>query len=173
VTQRFVVQYADARFEVVVDLGADGEAKVVVDGVALTATPAAGPSVRITGPDGTRRVWLDDPAHPREASVGGDRIELRVSTAGQAALERARGQRAPSDGDAQVLSPMPGRVVKVLVGVGDRVDVGAPVVVVEAMKMENELQAACAGVVERVVVAAGDRVDAGALLLAIARHAAS
>jgi biotin carboxyl carrier protein len=62
---------------------------------------------------------------------------------------------------------MPGRVVKLLVRTGDAVAKGAGVVVVEAMKMENELVASVSGVVEQVFVAAGDAVERGAPLVEI------
>ncbi|MBM4375874.1 MAG: acetyl-CoA carboxylase biotin carboxyl carrier protein subunit [Deltaproteobacteria bacterium] len=60
---------------------------------------------------------------------------------------------------------MPGRVVKVLVAEGETVEPGRPLVVVEAMKMENELCAEAAGVVRTVRASAGQTVDSGAVLL--------
>jgi biotin carboxyl carrier protein len=62
---------------------------------------------------------------------------------------------------------MPGRVVRVLVAAGDRVGAGQPLVVVEAMKMENELRAPADGVVTKVGVEAGAAVDTGAVLIVI------
>jgi biotin carboxyl carrier protein len=62
---------------------------------------------------------------------------------------------------------MPGRIVKVLVRPGDRVEAGQGLVVVEAMKMENELRAQGRGVVEQIHVAAGDRVEKGAPLVTL------
>ncbi len=62
-------------------------------------------------------------------------------------------------------SPMPGLVVRIPVAVGDRIGAGTPLVVLSAMKMENELKAAGAAVVTAVRVAAGDAVEKGAVLL--------
>ena len=62
---------------------------------------------------------------------------------------------------------MPGRVVRVLVAKGDEVAARQAVVVVEAMKMENELRAARAGRVKDVLVAAGSLVEAGRVLVVI------
>jgi biotin carboxyl carrier protein len=62
---------------------------------------------------------------------------------------------------------MPGKVVRVLVKAGDRVAARQPVVVVEAMKMENELRASREGTVAEVHVREGMSVDAGALLVVI------
>lgn len=71
---------------------------------------------------------------------------------------------APS-GPAPIIAPMPGLVVRVRVAVGDRVEAGQGVVVMEAMKMENELRATAAGVVKSVEVEAGTAVEKGAVLV--------
>jgi biotin carboxyl carrier protein len=70
-------------------------------------------------------------------------------------------------GEQRIVAPMPGRVMRVLAAPGDQVQVRQPVIVVEAMKMENELRAPRAGVVGEVLVREGALVDAGALLLTI------
>jgi len=70
-------------------------------------------------------------------------------------------------GPAPIVAPMPGLVVRVSVSVGDRVEAGQGVVVMEAMKMENELRATAAGVVKSVEVAAGTAVEKGTLLVAL------
>ncbi|MBC8646964.1 MAG: acetyl-CoA carboxylase biotin carboxyl carrier protein subunit [Thermoanaerobaculia bacterium] len=62
---------------------------------------------------------------------------------------------------------MPGRVVQVCVRPGERVEEGALLLVLEAMKMQNEIRAPWAGGVEAVSVSAGQSVEAGALLLSI------
>jgi len=70
-------------------------------------------------------------------------------------------------GEQKILAPMPGRVVRVLVGPGDAVEARQPVVVVEAMKMENELRSPKAGRVKDIAVAAGTSVEAGRVLVVI------
>jgi biotin carboxyl carrier protein len=62
---------------------------------------------------------------------------------------------------------MPGKVVKLLVAVGDEVSAGDGVIVVEAMKMQNEMKASKPGRIARVHVAAGDAVAAGQALLVV------
>ena len=84
---------------------------------------------------------------------------------------RALVHKAPPDGPVAVRAPMPGLVVRVLVEPGVAVGAGQGLVVVEAMKMENELKAPAAGVVEKVFVARGDRVEKGAPLVELARPA--
>jgi len=74
---------------------------------------------------------------------------------------------AAPTGPAPVIAPMPGLVVRVRVAVGDRVEAGQGVVVMEAMKMENELRATAAGVVKSIEVAAGTAVEKGTLLVAL------
>ena len=68
--------------------------------------------------------------------------------------------------DAEILSPMPGSVIAVHVAPGAEVAAGAPVVVVEAMKMEHTLTAPVAGKVE-LLVAAGDQVQVEQVLARI------
>jgi biotin carboxyl carrier protein len=70
-------------------------------------------------------------------------------------------------GNAEVVAPMPGVVVDVRVRPGERIRAGQAVVVVEAMKMQNELTAEADGTVERVAVKAGDAVDGGAVLVVV------
>jgi biotin carboxyl carrier protein len=64
-------------------------------------------------------------------------------------------------------APMPGRVVRVLVVHGEDVEARQPVVVVEAMKMENELRSPKAGRVKDIAVEAGTSVEAGRVLVVI------
>ncbi len=66
-----------------------------------------------------------------------------------------------------IKAPMPGRVMRVLVAVGDRVTARQGVVVVEAMKMENELRTPGDGVVKEVLVAPGAAVETGAVLVVV------
>ncbi len=70
-------------------------------------------------------------------------------------------------GVSRLKAPMPGKVVRVLVAPGDDVDARQLLVVVEAMKMENELTAARAGTVTEVPVSEGDSVESGRLLVVI------
>jgi oxaloacetate decarboxylase alpha subunit len=72
----------------------------------------------------------------------------------------------PADeGPQRVMSPMPGKIVKLLVKPGDKVQPRQAIVVVEAMKMENELRARAAGTVSEVRVTEGTSVEAGAILV--------
>jgi acetyl-CoA/propionyl-CoA carboxylase biotin carboxyl carrier protein len=67
-----------------------------------------------------------------------------------------------------VTVPMQGTIVKVLVQVGETIEPGQPVVVLEAMKMENQIQAERAGTIAEIRVSAGDTVGAGDVVVVIA-----
>jgi biotin carboxyl carrier protein len=97
--------------------------------------------------------------------ASGKRASIDVESARMRAAAHVRG--AGGGGGGVIKSPMPGKVVKLLVQEGDAVEVGAPLVVVEAMKMENELVAEKAGAVKKVHVSQGDAVEGGARLITI------
>ena len=84
---------------------------------------------------------------------------------------RRFGQRGPradaGTGPQRITAPMPGKIVRVLVRIGDAVAARQPLVVVEAMKMENELRAGRAGTIAELHAQEGQSVDAGALLVVI------
>lgn len=94
-------------------------------------------------------------------------IPLQIRPAGSFGRQKKAGAGAAATGPQRVLAPMPGKVVRVLVKPGDDVKARQGLVVVEAMKMENELRAARDGRVRDVAVTEGQSVDAGALLLVV------
>ena len=67
----------------------------------------------------------------------------------------------------QMKSPMPGKILKILVKVGDEVTLGTPILVMEAMKMEHTISAPAAGLVKEVFFAVGDQVTDGASLISV------
>jgi biotin carboxyl carrier protein len=76
---------------------------------------------------------------------------------------RRHGQ-VEAEGRQQILAPMPGKVVRLLVKAGDRVEAGQGLLVVEAMKMQNEIRSPKSGTVERVLAKEGQPVTAGEIL---------
>lgn len=74
-----------------------------------------------------------------------------------------RGRKRADDdhGPRRVTAPMPGKVVRLLVQVGDAVEAGAGILVVEAMKMQNEIKSPKKGIVQKILVAGGSAVSAG------------
>ena len=111
-----------------------------------------------------------EPLSPGQLRVTVNGRAIAVTLSGLSGARGSRGHRggirAP-DGAKQVVAPMPGRVVKVLVQPGETVTTGQGLVVVEAMKMENELRAPAAGTVRAVHVAEGAAVEANTVLIEI------
>jgi biotin carboxyl carrier protein len=123
------------------------------------------------------RTWflrLPDDGISREVGISeGTRGSLVVHVGADAvaiqprARSRGRGAERGETGPQEVVAPMPGKIVRVLVRPGDAVVARQGVVVVEAMKMENELRATKPGTVRDVFVREGVSVEAGAPLVVI------
>jgi biotin carboxyl carrier protein len=122
-------------------------------------------SLRVDG----RVVDLTTEGTPPELGViaSGHRSYVRVESDRQRAAAAAA-KHGGGGSDDLVRSPMPGRIVRVLVAKGDDVQPGQPLVVIEAMKMENELKSKRAGKVVEVLVAQGAAVEGNAKLLRLA-----
>ena len=112
-------------------------------------------------------------AHSYEVAVerrGAGHVVVHVNGSEVPVAVGRRGAAVPGAaaiGPAAVIAPMPGRIVKLLVKAGDLVAARQGVIVVEAMKMENELRAPKAGTVREVRVVEGVLVEAGATLAVI------
>jgi len=91
----------------------------------------------------------------------------RVSIIDPKRLRGTAGTGLHADEAARIIAPMPGKVVRVLVKVGDPVEAGAGIVVVEAMKMQNEMKSPKAGTVIAIEVEVGATVNAGDVLAVI------
>lgn len=133
-----------------VELGGKLYEAVVSDASARLKSRPAGAGLSTVAPEGAKVDALGAIGLPRRSSPDSDerrRVGLGFSQA--------------------IKAPMPGRVVRVLVAVGDRVTARQGVVVVEAMKMENELRTPRDGTVTEIAVVPGAAVEAGAVLLVI------
>jgi acetyl/propionyl-CoA carboxylase alpha subunit len=97
--------------------------------------------------------------------IGGRRFAFEVDD--PRSLQGRRGAGAGAAGPRALKAPMPGRVVRVLVGVGDEVLDGQAIMVIEAMKMQNELKSPKGGRVVRVAAGVGDTVGAGDVLAVV------
>jgi biotin carboxyl carrier protein len=154
--------------EVEVDLTG---ATPVVDGTPVEAHLQALPGTR------TRSLLVDGRSHTLAAAPGDRTGRWSIALGAErftadAVDERTRAIRemtgaADDTADRTLLAPMPGLVLRVEVEVGQTVKAGQGVVVVEAMKMENELKAPADGVVASVAVRAGQTVEKGATLLVL------
>lgn len=97
--------------------------------------------------------------------IDGDTYSLRVLNEQKRALRGV--QEAAGGGKQLITAPMPGKVVKILVKEGEEVDEKQGVIVIEAMKMENEFKSKSSGKVKEIFVTEGDVVAGGAKLLLI------
>lgn len=99
--------------------------------------------------------------------VRGRVIYLEMLDERRKKMRDAQATRFAENGVARIMSPMPGKVIRVMVSTGQIVADGQGLVVVEAMKMENELKSPKNGQVKEVRAKVGDSVDTGSLLLVI------
>ncbi len=99
--------------------------------------------------------------------IEGELYSVNVEDERAYRLNRQRGGELGEDGEAVIKSPMPGIIVTVPVAEGDHVSFGDKVVILESMKMENELKAPCNGIVSHVHVSGGDSVEKDQPLIAI------
>lgn len=127
---------------------ADGRYQLVVDGQSFEV---------VVAPDGRPGRYT--------ATVNGRSMALAVQDEQDLLLERFGLDDAAGAALREVHAPMPGLVLAIEVAEGDEIEEGQGLLVLEAMKMENELRAQAAGRVRKVHVAAGDAVAKGALLI--------
>lgn len=97
--------------------------------------------------------------------INGVRKDIRVLDERTQLLEKMGMSVATAAGSGDVTAPMPGKVLEVLVEPGYAVEEGQPLLVLEAMKMENVIKATAAGIVSGVPVQKGDAVEKGSLLI--------
>jgi biotin carboxyl carrier protein len=125
--------------------------------------------------DGTLSVRVDGRVF--DLTIEGAPPEVGVVASGHRAYVRVESERlraasaakrtGGAAGEKTIAAPMPGRVVKLLVVEGDAVAAGQGVIVIEAMKMENELRAKGPGTVGRIHVKQGDTIESGAKLISL------
>jgi biotin carboxyl carrier protein len=165
---RYYVTIGARTYEV--DITADG---VTVDGDAVAV------ELLQVGHTPLRRLSVNGESHRLVAERGGEKGQWDLHLDGlhvtaEVVDERTRAIRAltapvaGAQGPRPVKAPMPGMIVRVEVQVGDRVSAGQGVVIIEAMKMENELKATAAGTVSKVAVTAGTAVEKGTVLIEFA-----
>jgi acetyl/propionyl-CoA carboxylase alpha subunit len=99
--------------------------------------------------------------------VDGYRLETEALDERTRSIRDLSAATAGPTGPAPIIAPMPGLIVRLNVSVGDRVEAGQGLVVMEAMKMENELRATSSGRVKSVEVSPGTVVEKGTLLVAL------
>jgi biotin carboxyl carrier protein len=97
--------------------------------------------------------------------MGSERFEAEVRD--PRSLRSRRAAAGHEAGPAKIMAPMPGKIVRVIVHEGDEVEAGQGLIVVEAMKMQNEIKAPKKGKVTKITVAESATVNAGDLLMIV------
>lgn len=155
----------------------DTEIEVDLDGDVVTVD-ARSSTAHLNEVEGTpvRMVTIGDEVHRvvarRGASRGrytlwldGFRYDVEALDERTRAIRELAGAGREASGPAPLVAPMPGMIVRISIAVGDAVHAGQGLIVMEAMKMENELRAATAGTVKAILAREGTAVEKGALLL--------
>lgn len=102
-----------------------------------------------------------------DVTLRGEQFRVQVEDERTRRLHGGRQGPALPQGDLAVRAPIPGLIVKVMVQDGDEIIEDQPLIILEAMKMENEIRAVRSGVVRKVEVSAGQRVEQDAALIII------
>ena len=144
---RYVVTVGEQTFEVDARLTAPGIYSLLVGGASWVADVAQKDGVRVV-------------------DVGGESYEIQVEEQTRWTI-RTRGGTAAGTHGQTLTAPLPGKITHVAVRPGDRVAPGDTLVVIEAMKMENEFRASAAGTVAEVRVQPGQAVNPGDVLVVV------
>ena len=163
---RFTALVGETAHAIEVQLLGDGRFRIAVDGREhiVDSRPTGQRSFSLLIEDAPAEVSVTSRGDEFQVVIGGRTHRLRLLD------ERARRRHersAAGDGAREVRAAMPGKVVAVLVEPGARVERGQGLLVLEAMKMENEIGAPRAGSVTEIRVAPGQAVEAGELLARI------
>lgn len=166
---KYVVTHGEEELEIVVEPRTDGRYDVTVGDRSVVADFLA------TGGRSLHSLLLDETSY--EVSVTQDEDQARVTARSRefefrVESEQARNARlvdaaSGASGPQTVKSVMPGRVLRVLVEVGQEVKAGEPLLILEAMKMENEIRSPGEGAVSEILIAEGATVGQGEALVKI------
>lgn len=119
---------------------------------------------------GTKLYKIDNVSydkHTVQFTMNGRWCSVDVRDEQDLLLDKLGFKTAAEIGEGELNAPMPGKILEVIVKEGDQVELGDPVAILEAMKMENELKAPIAGTVTTIAVSKSDSVEKNALILEI------
>jgi biotin carboxyl carrier protein len=163
---KYIATIDDQEFEI----GIDREGEVTVDGEVIDAQMESmlDPTLHslIIGHH-SRDVRINAEENLYTVQVGGEILEVRVEDERTRRLAGVRGSLSVITGEAVLKAPMPGVIVEVPVAEGVGVAKGDTVVILESMKMQNEIKAPRDGKVHALRVATGDTVELNAIMLTI------
>ena len=161
---RFLLSRGEQDLEVLVE-PADAGYRVTLEGHAHHVDGVLGETMRMRIDARPVEGWVSRQGDALEVELGGRAYRFRVRDPRAPKLARRKSQEDASRGELH--APMPGLVVQVLTHEGEEVEAGHPLVIVEAMKMQNALVAPLKGRVKFIPVTPGTVVESGQLLLAI------
>ncbi|HEX6693422.1 MAG TPA: biotin/lipoyl-containing protein [Longimicrobiales bacterium] len=146
------------------------EGRAIVDGAdversELLALGADGAHQLMTGASSTAFIARSPQSGTWDLLIEGRRLTAEVVDERTRAIRALTRATSGPAGPRPIRAPMPGMIVRIEAAVGDAVQPGQGVLIMEAMKMENELRADAAGVVSRIHVAPGQAVEKGAVLV--------
>jgi 3-methylcrotonyl-CoA carboxylase alpha subunit len=153
----YTYQHEGQTYTINLERQPDGSYRALIDGRTLTA------QVRPL-PAGGWRLIVDGQAHTAHAAAQADRRYVQVDNRVYSLNVPGTGRRRATAGSGDLTAPMPGQVTAVLVQIGDQVERGQTLLVMEAMKMEMRVAAPTAGTVKRLLVEPGAVVERGQLL---------
>lgn len=161
---KYITRVNDEEF--IIEIDRDDE--ITVNGEVLAidfSRPGDGGMLSLLIENRSVAAMVEDRGEMWEVLIHGELYEVKVQDERAHRLALARGGGAADSGKAKVESPMPGVILDVLVSEGDVVAKGDKLVILESMKMENELLASRDGLVLRVSAKSGDNVEKGQLLV--------
>jgi biotin carboxyl carrier protein len=101
---------------------------------------------------------------PADTNLWVDNVRYTAELRDPRSLRSRKGVSADEKGPRKLIAPMPGKVVRVLIGEEQPVETGQSILVVEAMKMQNEIKSSKKGIVQKIVAGEGTNVNAGDVL---------
>ncbi len=146
------------------------EGSITVNGVSVEA------DLLQVGPLGLHSLLMDHQSYELvveeqqrgyRVTLGSNTFTVDVADERQLRMESSRADVSAGDGDLPINAPIPGLVVKILVEEGQTVALNAPLIILEAMKMENEIRAPREGVVKNIVVEVGQSVEGNSQMMVL------
>jgi biotin carboxyl carrier protein len=167
----YCVNLGEEQKDITVESAGDGSYRVTLDGesLELDAQRVGAGEFHILQQDEGHNVLVEGESSEMVVHLDGQAVAVQILDERQAARLAATGfgPARGADGTVAIQAPMPGKVVKCLVREGDSVSSGQGIIIVEAMKMENELRTPVDGTVKKVRVPEGQNVEAGEDLVLI------
>jgi biotin carboxyl carrier protein len=167
----YCINLGDEQKDITVESAGDGAYRVTLDGesIEVDAQRVGQGEFHLLQQDQGHNVLVEEDDSQMVVHLDGEAVSVQLLDERQAARMAASGfgPARGADGSVAIQAPMPGKVVKCLVQEGESVTAGQGIIVVEAMKMENELRSPVDGTIKKVRVPEGRNVEAGEDLVLI------